>query len=86
MNKTQEDIIAQMITKLKSKKSSDSRVTNKGRPRVGMDISEVEIVRKMRHHNFSLKSIFNEMRANNLTRYKNYGTFNTAWKNHKAFN
>ncbi len=76
-----------LIAKAKALHANDGRARNKGRPYVGLPENEAKIIGQIRSKTFgkvSLKSIFDVMSSEKLTRYKNYGTFNTAWKNHLA--
>lgn len=86
-NNTTKTNIDNLIAKAKALHVNDGRARNKGRPYVGLPESEAQIIGKIRSKTFgkiSLKSIFDVMSAEKLTRYKNYGTFNAAWKNHLA--
>lgn len=76
-----------LIDKAKALHANDGRARNKGRPYVGLPENEAKIIGQIRQKTFgkiSLKSIFDVMSAEKLTRYNNYGTFNAAWKNHLA--
>lgn len=79
--------IDKLIAKAKALHVNDRRSLNRGRPYVGLPESEAKIIGQIRSKTFgkvSLKSIFEVMSSEKLTRYKNYGTFNAAWKNHLA--
>lgn len=76
-----------LISKAKALHANDKRSQNKGRPYQGIPPEEAQIIGQIRQKTFgkiSLKSIFDVMSSEKLTRYKNYGTFNAAWKNHLA--
>jgi len=64
--------------------TNDKRGKNKGRPRIGMPKSEVELIRAFRQKNASLQGIFRVMRMKDLTKYKTYQAFSQAWVRHKA--
>lgn len=76
--------IDELIALAKVKASNDKRHFNKGRPRLGIPEQEVKIIAKMRQRGIALRNIHEVMKEKNLTRYKNYGTFNAAWKSHLA--
>jgi hypothetical protein len=79
--------IDQLIAKAKALHANDKRGQNRGRPYQGLPQEEAKIIGQIRQKTFgkvSLKSIFEVMSSEKLTRYKNYGTFNAAWKNHLA--
>ena len=76
--------IDELIALAKAKAAADSRYKNSGRPRIGFPHEEAKIVSKMRQRGIALRNIFEVMNEKNLTRYKNYGTMNAAWKSHLA--
>ncbi|MBV6512560.1 MAG: hypothetical protein FMNOHCHN_02068 [Ignavibacteriaceae bacterium] len=76
--------IDELIALAKAKATADLRHKNSGRPRIGIPPNEVVIISKMRQRGIALRNIHEVMKEKNLTRYKNYGTFNAAWKSHLA--
>ncbi len=63
-------------------KTSDKRSLNRGRPRIGMSEFEAEIVTILRKKKCPVMGIFREMSKDSLTRYKTYGAFLNAYKEH----
>lgn len=79
--------INDLIAKAKALHAGDKRSQNSGRPYIGLPTEEAKIIGQIRQKTFgkvSLKSIFDVMSAEKLTRYNNYNTFNAAWKSHLA--
>jgi hypothetical protein len=76
--------IDKLIEIAQSRAKLDGRRKNRGRPKIPFPKDETIIVSTMRKRGIALRNIHQVMKEEKLTRYENYGSFNSAWKSHLA--